>query len=151
MLRRKPEPWPFRSIGRRLRPSPFQKGLLFGAGAMAFVLAAATFEPSPSAAGDAPGPAPRSASPRAPFRARPPAAGAPLGELIGGRYLVRITLLPQGPRYTVCTPDGEVLATDLPADEVYRDFPDLDPAALHLGPDHGPGTPLMLAEPTDPG
>jgi hypothetical protein len=47
---------------------------------------------------------------------------------------------------------GRALAEDLWADEVYRDFPDLDPRRLHLGPDEEGADaaellgPLMTAE-----
>lgn len=54
------------------------------------------------------------------------------------------------PLYTVCTPAGRVLAAELRADEVYREFPMIDPTKLRVDPpdtrDEGP---LMLAWPMD--
>lgn len=74
-----------------------------------------------------------------------------LGELIGRRYHVRVHASPEGPLYTVCTPEGEVLEAELHADEVYEFFPDLDIKNLHFGPDRErrPSRPdaLMFAPP----
>jgi hypothetical protein len=72
-----------------------------------------------------------------------------LGQLIGGERLVWIYAGPQGPRYTVATPDGRILQEDLAADDVYRSFPELDIPNMRLEPrpDSGEPTsgPLMSA------
>lgn len=62
-------------------------------------------------------------------------AGPVLGELVGARYLVRIHRAREGPLYTICTPDGQVLEAGLRAEDVYRSFPDLDIPSLQAGPD----------------
>ncbi len=68
----------------------------------------------------------------------------PLGNMLGRDYLTWIYASPDGPRFTICRPDGDILAEDLTADEVYAQFPDLDikgmgtPADAEIGP-------LMLA------
>ena len=69
-----------------------------------------------------------------------------LGELVGSEYLVRIFGSEDEPRYTVCTLGGTVLADDLFADEVYREFPDLDIPSLQFGQDDAIGA-LMMADP----
>jgi hypothetical protein len=54
------------------------------------------------------------------------------------------------PLYTVCTPAGRVLAAELRAEEVYREFPMIDPTRLRVDPpDEGGERPLMLAWPLD--
>lgn len=54
------------------------------------------------------------------------------------------------PLYTVCTPAGRVLAAELRADEVYREFPMIDPTRLRVDPpDAAEDPPLMLAWPMD--
>ncbi|MBX3403004.1 MAG: hypothetical protein KF699_06280 [Phycisphaeraceae bacterium] len=54
------------------------------------------------------------------------------------------------PLYTVCTPAGRVLAAELRADDVYREFPMIDPTRLRVDPPDDGGTPpLMLAWPLD--
>lgn len=82
-----------------------------------------------------------------------PIRGKLLGSLVGNAYTIRIHASTDGPLYSVWdTRSGRLLAEDLPADDVYRHFPDLDPRALHLGPDGAPGDaadllgPLMTAE-----
>jgi hypothetical protein len=54
------------------------------------------------------------------------------------------------PLYTVCTPAGRVLAAEMRADEVYREFPMIDPTRLRVDPpDAAEDPPLMLAWPMD--
>lgn len=85
------------------------------------------------------------------------ARGAYLGELIGVRHVIRVHASSQGPLYTVLdATTRRVLAEDLPADEVYRQFPDLNARTLRTGPDAEPRDPqsllrpLMTAEPHRP-
>lgn len=66
-----------------------------------------------------------------------------LGSLQGKQFLVRAYASPEGPRYTVYSIKGELLQADLPADEVYRAFPDVDLENMQLEPGVTPGT-LML-------
>lgn len=50
----------------------------------------------------------------------------------------------------MCTPAGRVLAAELRADEVYREFPMIDPTRLRVDPpDAAEDPPLMLAWPMD--
>lgn len=83
-------------------------------------------------------------------------AARSMGELIGRDYLVRIIATDDGPRYTVCTLQGDVLETDLAAADVYRLFPGLDLESLQFG-SNGPtdghealSGPLMLVDPSGP-
>lgn len=71
-----------------------------------------------------------------------------LGLLRGTNQLVVIHGSPEGPRYSVYTLSGRMISADLAADEIYREFPDLDIEGLRLEPgeDHGP---LMLYMPRD--
>jgi hypothetical protein len=46
--------------------------------------------------------------------------------LMGTEHMVRCWASPDGPRYSVFTMDGRLLQADLPADEVYRGFPDIE-------------------------
>jgi len=76
-----------------------------------------------------------------------------LGEIVGRNHIVRVHATQDGPRYTVCDPEGLVLEADLMAEEVYHFFPELDIKSLHFG--HPEETdsepiPLMLADPNDP-
>lgn len=79
-----------------------------------------------------------------------------LGLLEGPEYYTLIHSSPDGPRYTVCALNGQVLLADLPADDVYRAFPTLDVSGMRLDPpDLPPGgeaqrqesEALMLADP----
>lgn len=78
------------------------------------------------------------------------AAGDPLvGELVSRDVIVRIYSTGEGLRYTVCRPDGAVLADGLTSSEVGDQFPDLDLDRLFFEPGSGierPGA-LMSAEP----
>lgn len=71
-----------------------------------------------------------------------------LGELIGGENVVWIYGSPEGPRYTVCTPEGKVLQEDMAAEDVYRSFPKLDIPGMRLEPreDGAKPGPLMTAD-----
>lgn len=119
------------------------KGNLFRylvvAGSIAgLVLVGRTFSPQSSKAdGIDPLPAPPAAKPAAPpsrdGRGRPF-----VGELITATHSILIYADDAGPRYTIRTLTGEVLARDLAPDEVYREFPGLDLQDLHFSPD-GPG------------
>jgi len=57
-----------------------------------------------------------------------------LGMLEGREHLVKCWASPEGPRYSVFTLDGRLLQADLPADEVYRGFPDIDLLNLRADP-----------------
>lgn len=79
-----------------------------------------------------------------------------LGLLEGPEYYTLIHSSPDGPRFTVCALNGQVLLADLPADDVYRAFPTLDVSGMRLDPPDLPsgGEPLrpesealMLADP----
>ncbi|MBL8763322.1 MAG: hypothetical protein JNM07_03535 [Phycisphaerae bacterium] len=87
---------------------------------------------------------------------RPTSAGAPavvetrvvLGQLVGREHLVKIYAGAAGPRYTVSTPDGQILREDLSATDAIRLFPALKLEGLISDPTDAPaGTPLMSAEP----
>lgn len=74
-----------------------------------------------------------------------------VGMLEAKNYLVLIHAGASEPMYSVFGLDGRLLKGDMPADDVYREFPDLDLKTLRLDP---PATgqasetgPLMLAEP----
>jgi hypothetical protein len=75
------------------------------------------------------------------------AEGAVIGTLVGPQYHVRITASSDAPRYTVLSPDGNVLEADLLAHEVYHFFPELDVTKLHFGDSGTVSGPLMLADP----
>lgn len=57
-----------------------------------------------------------------------------LGTLQGKKYLVRAYASPEGPRYSVYSTAGQLLQADLPADEVYRAFPEADLQNMRLEP-----------------
>jgi len=73
--------------------------------------------------------------------------GTVIGTLVGPQYHVRITAASDAPRYTVMSPDGEVLESDLLAHEVYHYFPELDVTKLQFGASDTVVGPLMLADP----
>src|SRR5262249_11617030 len=50
----------------------------------------------------------------------------PLGNMLGRNYLTWVYASTEGPRFTICRPDGDILAVDLTAEQVYAQFPDLD-------------------------
>lgn len=72
-----------------------------------------------------------------------------LGLLQDQRYHVLVYTSPDGPRYSVFALTGALLEADLPADQIYRVFPDLDVTKLRADPPNGvtPTGPLMLADP----
>lgn len=73
-----------------------------------------------------------------------------IGTLEGRDFTVHAYATAQGPVYSVFNRSGELLQQDLPADEVYRAFPQIDLKNLHLAPASStPDGALMLA-PTDP-
>jgi hypothetical protein len=57
-----------------------------------------------------------------------------LGMLEGREHIVKCWASPEGPRYSVYTLDGRMIQADLPADEVYRGFPDVDLPNLRTDP-----------------
>jgi hypothetical protein len=67
-----------------------------------------------------------------------------IGTLVGTQHEVRCWATPDGPRYSVHTLDGCLLQDNLPADEVYRAFPDVD--LEHLRADPPSGGPIMMAD-----
>ncbi|MFM9994167.1 MAG: hypothetical protein ACKVU4_00030 [Phycisphaerales bacterium] len=86
-----------------------------------------------------------------------PVRGAYLGELVGARHVVRVHASSHGPLYSVLdAATRRVLAEDMLAGEVYRQFPDLDVRTMRTGPDAEPPDPeslrrpLMTAEPHRP-
>jgi len=60
-----------------------------------------------------------------------------LGTFQGREHMVKCFASPDGPRYSVYTLDGRVLQANLPADEVYRAFPDIDLSTLRADPPDG--------------
>lgn len=111
----------WRRIHRRRR--------LIGASAIcgALALLAATFEPGSLRA-----------------ESEPPTPPEPsLGELWSAGYIVRIVASADEVRYTILDRSGRVLATALTAEDVARDYPELDPAQLR-------SQSLMTAEPIRP-
>lgn len=66
-----------------------------------------------------------------------------LGTLQGKKYLVRAYASPEGPRYSVYSTLGRLIQGDLPADEVYRAFPEADLKNMQLEPGV-PSNALML-------
>ena len=86
--------------------------------------------------------------------AKPPARDSRgrmlLGEMVGKGH--RVWVYGQGTevRYTVCTMEGEVLTSDIGADDVYRLFPHLDLRTMRLDtlPDSDTGA-VMVVEPRD--
>lgn len=68
-----------------------------------------------------------------------------IGRTLGRSHRLVIYMTTDGARYTITDNSGRILAEDLPEDDVYRAFPDLDPGSLHAGTsgDHR----LMLVDP----
>jgi hypothetical protein len=67
-----------------------------------------------------------------------------LGSLEGREHIVKCWATPDGPRYSVYALDGRLIQDELPADEVYRGFPDVDLTNLRADPPEG--GPLMSAD-----
>ena len=57
-----------------------------------------------------------------------------LGTLEGREHILKCWDTTDGPRYSVHTLDGTLIQDDLPADEVYRGFPDIDLPNLRMDP-----------------
>ena len=57
-----------------------------------------------------------------------------IGTLEGREHILRCWATADGPRYSVHTLDGRLIQDELPADEVYRGFPDLDLSNLRADP-----------------
>ncbi len=57
-----------------------------------------------------------------------------IGTLEGREHMLRCWATPDGPRYSVHTLNGRLIQDELPADEVYRGFPDLDLSNLRADP-----------------
>lgn len=143
-----------------LGSTPFWKRVALAAGGVAtFLFVASIFNPQLSAASDDHVPAVVKVTPRrtadiidALLRREHPKHWRNLGMMEGADYLVLVYGSPLGPRYTVCSLNGEVLEQDLASDEVYRSFPDLNIPGMRLEPgdnsDNQP-VPMMLAEPRD--
>lgn len=110
-------------------------------------------------------PPPRSASANVPPAVSPFGAPAPthpprteaahpkgwklIGTLEGTQHMVRCWATPDGPRYSVYTLSGQLLQADLPADEVYRAFPDIELENLRADPPAGRSTLMMADTPQD--
>ena len=71
-----------------------------------------------------------------------------VGQLEGRENRLLMFASPEGPRYTVYSLAGDLLAPDLAADDVYRAFPDLDLSTLHDLP-ASDGKAIMLVTPIE--
>ena len=71
-----------------------------------------------------------------------------IGSLEGTEHLVLVYSSPNGPRYSVFTLQGRLVAGGLEAGEVYRVVPELDMTTLRDLPESD-GKPLMLVTPQD--
>jgi hypothetical protein len=128
-----------------------------GAGTATFLIVASFVEPRPSTASDerlAPvllvSAADQARIAQSLLTRAHPRGWPALGMMEGADYIVLMHGSPEGARYTVCARAGAVLAEDLPADQVYREFPSLDVGGMRLEPaDMGEARPLMLADPVD--
>ncbi|MBL0921156.1 MAG: hypothetical protein IBJ10_03395 [Phycisphaerales bacterium] len=112
--------------------------------ASVFILVARQIEPAGSLAGesgDLGDPIAPAGAPKAFGTGRPS-----LGTLTGGDYTIEIVPHPDGPRYTVYDRNGEKIADQLPAEDLYRIAPDLDVTGLFAGM----SGPLMMAELPEP-
>lgn len=82
--------------------------------------------------------------------AKPPARDSRgrmlLGEMVGNGHRVWVYGRGTEVRYTVCTPEGEVLTSDISAEDVYRLFPHLDLRTMRLDtlPDSDTGAVMMV-------
>lgn len=113
--------------------------LIAGAGVAAFLFTASLFEPGRGRAAE--GPAPTS-SLLAGGQTADSTIGLHMGTLKGRELSVQVRSTAGGVRYTVIDGMGHVLGKDLSDDEVYRDFPALDPATMLSTPHAGA---LMMA------
>lgn len=110
--------------------SPRRAYILMAGLAILFVGASTVFKPFQSSASD-------------------PAQGPEhdrdsLGRVLARELELQVFSTGRGVRYRVTDPEGRILADDLEAGDVYRQFPDLAPADLHAGPDDHD---MMLIEP----
>ncbi len=129
-----PIPAPVGQGATRLGPPRFTK--IFGvfAAACAFLAIASMIKPDNSRASDiVPSMEPVQSAPATNDQGWPL-----LGEIVGVETRVWIYGSPEGPRYTITTHDGWVMMQDLLADEVYRNFPDLDVENMLLEPAPSP-------------
>lgn len=132
-------------------PRWIRRTLLIAGGVCVFALVGSIISPSWSEAGDGARMKVDGGGGAARPRSMPIVAPATLiGTLEGREYRILIHHAEGEPRYTVCSPDGRVLREDLLADDIYREFPDLDLRRLHLDPPNRDGSgPLMLIYPLD--
>lgn len=112
------------------------------AGAAVFLGVASIIKPQPQQASATPEPGPVEPSKletKAGRHALPqhPQEWKCLGFIEGREYVVIAFASPEGPRYTVKSREGAVLQRDLPANEVYRAFPDIDLENLRVDPPEG--------------
>lgn len=63
-----------------------------------------------------------------------------IGMLEGREHILKCWGTNDGPRYSVHALDGRLIQDDLPADEVYRGFPDIELPNLRVDPPTGGGT-----------
>ncbi len=130
---------PSHSLAHRLRGA-----VLVLAGAAIFLGVASVIKPPPRSATATNIPvAPLQLPPRT--EASHPKGWKLVGTLEGTQHMVRCWATPDGPRYSVYTLDGRLLQADLPADEVYRGFPDIELENLRADPPAGHST-LMIVD-----
>lgn len=133
-------------------PRWLRRSLVVGGGALLFVAVGSVIDPGRSEA-QVDGAAPTHLIAGASDEAWPRgllSMPALIGVLESPDFRILIHAGDPDPLYTVCTPAGRVLAAELRADQVYREFPMIDPTKLRVDPpdtrDEGP---LMLAWPMD--
>ena len=138
---------------QRWARAPFRKVAIIAFGAAVFLGVASVVKPPPRSAeagAGSPLRAPetsRRANNTAITRSNIPAHAKGwrlIGTLEGREHRVNCYASPEGPRYSVHTLDGALLQADLPADEVYRLFPEIDLQNMTLEP--GEGGALMLMD-----
>jgi hypothetical protein len=78
-----------------------------------------------------------------------PGSEALIGTLIGANYIVSIYTTTDGPRYSVASTSGVVLAELLSPTQVLAQFPDLPIEDLRLLPSIDRPGPIMLVDPDD--
>lgn len=110
--------------------------LVLGAAAL-FIGAASVFKPEPQGARASTNTNPhttalmRAALPTLPLH---PKGWKLLGTLEGREHILKCWGTNDGPRYSVHALDGRLIQDDLPADEVYRGFPDIELPNLRVDP-----------------
>lgn len=139
---------------QRWARAPFRKVAIIAFGAAVFLGVASVVKPPPRSAEAGAGSSlrvpetSRRADITAISRSNIPAhakAWRLIGTLEGREHRVGCYASPDGPRYSVYTLDGALLSADLPADEVYRLFPEIDLENMTLEPGEGGGA-LMLMD-----